>query len=252
MRNSIKLNCKFKKIRLLETGFNSGAWNMALDEVLLMNTFDDGTPILRIYGWHPPCVSIGYFQSMEEEVDLKKCQDKGIDVVRRITGGGAVLHESELTYSFITGTYPTNIMESYNLICDPVVMCLNNLGFSAKYAPLNDIIVENKKVSGNAQTRKNNRLLQHGTILLDVNVDKMFSMLKVPSEKIKDKLISDAKQRVMGLNRSFEEIAYNLKKTFASKFEAQIISDNLNRREMENTEELAIKKYSSNLWNLRM
>jgi lipoate-protein ligase A len=129
---------------------------------------------------------------------------------------------------------------------------LNNIGLNAKYAPLNDITVDNKKVSGNAQTRKNNTLLQHGTILLDVNVEKMFSLLKVPSEKIKDKMISDAKQRVMGLNRSFEEIAYNLKKSFASKFDAQIISDNLNRREMENTEELAIKKYSSNLWNLRM
>jgi lipoate---protein ligase len=251
LRNSIEFELHVKKIRLLETGFNSGAWNMALDEVLLMNSVDGGTPILRIYGWHPTCVSIGYFQSMEEEVDLKKCRDIGIDVVRRLTGGGAVLHESELTYSFITGTYPANIMESYKLICGPVVMCLNNIGVNAKYAPLNDITVDNKKVSGNAQTRKNNTLLQHGTILLDVNVEKMFSLLKVPSEKIKDKMISDAKQRVMGLNRSFEEIAYSLKKSFAQKFDAQMISDSLTEREIENTEQLATEKYSSIRWNLR-
>jgi lipoate-protein ligase A len=251
LRNSIEFELHVKKIRLLETGFNSGAWNMALDEVLLMNSVDGGTPILRIYGWHPPCVSIGYFQSMEEEVDSERCRDNGIDVVRRITGGGAVLHESELTYSFITGTYPANIMESYTLICEPVVMCLNNIGHSAKYAPLNDITVDNKKVSGNAQTRKNNVLLQHGTILLDVNVDKMFSILKVPSEKIRDKMINDAKERVMGVNRSFEEVAYNLKQSFAEKFESQLIPDNLSRKELEDTAQLAIEKYSSSGWNLR-
>lgn len=243
---------KFKKIRLLETGFNSGAWNMALDEVLLLkNHVEGGIPILRLYGWKPTCVSIGYFQSLEEEVDIEKCSTNGVDIVRRITGGGAVLHESELTYTFITDTYPANIMESYNLICEPVVMCLNNLGLSAKYVPLNDIIVDNKKVSGNAQTRKNNTLLQHGTILLDVNVDKMFSILKVPSEKIRDKMINDAKERVMGVNRSFGEVAHNLKQSFAEKFESQLIQNSLSREELEDTAQLAIEKYSSSRWNLR-
>ena len=90
---------------------------MALDEVL-MGSANYDIPILRLYGWQPPAVSIGYFQSMDEEVDVKKCKQMGIDVVRRITGGGAVLHESELTYSFITRIYPTNIMESYNLLMD--------------------------------------------------------------------------------------------------------------------------------------
>ncbi len=105
-------------------------------------------------------------------------------------------------------------MESYNLICDPVVMCINKLGFNAKFAPLNDIIVDDKKVSGNAQTRKKNILLQHGTILLDVNVEKMFSVLKIPSEKIKDKMINDVKARVMGLNKTFERGSVRSKRIF--------------------------------------
>ena len=141
-----------------------------------MTTAEDSVPVLRLYGWKPSAVSIGYFQSLEEEVDVKKCKKAGIDVVRRLTGGGAVLHEHELTYSFITKVYPTNIMESYRLICEPVVMCLKNLGLDAKFSPLNDIIVGDKKVSGNAQTRRKNTLLQHGTILLDVDVEKMFSV----------------------------------------------------------------------------
>jgi len=242
------MSFKFSKIRILETGYNSGSWNMALDEVLMYCANYD-IPILRLYGWQPPAVSIGYFQSMDEEVDVKKCKQMGIDVVRRITGGGAVLHESELTYSFITKIYPKNIIESYNLICDPVVMCINKLGFNAKFAPLNDIIIDNKKVSGNAQTRNKNILLQHGTILLDVNVEKMFSVLKIPSEKIKDKMINDVKARVMGLNRTFEQVAYNLKESFSEKFGAEIIADNLTMEEKENTKKLACEKYTSDPWN---
>ena len=241
----------FKQIRVLETGCNPGAWNMALDETLLTNLVDHDNPILRLYGWQPPCVSIGYFQSMEEEVDVLKCSDMGVDVVRRITGGGAVLHEFELTYTFITKNYPANILESYHLICEPVVLCLDRLGYSAKYVPLNDIVVDNKKVSGNAQTRKNNILLQHGTILLDVDVEKMFSMLKVPSEKIKDKMIKDVKARVTGINRSFEEVASNLKESFAEIFGSQIITDTLSSKEKKDTEKLVIEKYSSRQWNWR-
>ena len=243
------MSLKFGKLRLLETGYNSGPWNMALDEVLLTNLPDHGTPILRLYGWEPAAVSIGYFQSMEEEVNVKQCKQLGVDVVRRMTGGGAVLHEFELTYSFITKLYPTNILESYALICEPIIMCLNRLGFSAQYVPLNDIIVNDKKVSGNAQTRKNNTLLQHGTILLDVEFDKMFSVLKVPSEKIKDKMINDVKARVMGLNKPFEDVASNLKESFGEKFGATIIEDKITRKEKEDTKKLVVQKYSSHLWN---
>ena len=224
---------------------------MALDETLLMNLVDYDTPILRLYGWKPSCVSIGYFQSMEEEVDVLKVSDMGVDVVRRITAGGAVLHEFELTYTFITKNYPANILESYQLICEPVVLCLNRLGYNAKYVPLNDIVVDYKKVSGNAQTRKNNTLLQHGTILLAVDVEKMFSMLKVPSEKIKDKMINDIKARVTGIDRSFEEVASNLKESFAEIFGAHIIADTLSSKEKKDTEKLVIEKYSSRQWNWR-
>jgi lipoate-protein ligase A len=241
------MSFKFSKIRVLETGHNSGPWNMALDEVLMYGANYD-MPILRLYGWQPPTVSIGYFQSIDEELDVKKCEQMGIDVVRRITGGGAVLHESELTYSFITKIYPKNIMESYNLICDPVVMCINKLGFNSKFAPLNDIVVDNRKVSGNAQTRKKGILLQHGTILLDVDVEKMFSVLKIPSEKIKDKMIKEAKARVMGLNKPFGQVACALKESFGEKFVSEVIADALTVKETVQAKKLASDKYASDLW----
>ena len=114
-KDRFKSSLKFNSIRLLESSFNPASWNMALDEVLLMNYTNDKHPILRLYGWSPPAVSIGYFQDMDEEVNVDKCNDLGIEVVRRMTGGGAVLHQSELTYSFITKTYPMNILAWYKV-----------------------------------------------------------------------------------------------------------------------------------------
>jgi lipoate-protein ligase A len=241
---------KFSKIRVLETGYNPAALNMALDEAVMENIGD--VPVLRIYGWRPPAVSIGYFQSIKEEVELEKCSQLGIDIVRRSTGGGAVLHESELTYSFITKQYPQDIMDSYRWICDAVVMSINRLGFNALFVPLNDIIVNGKKVSGNAQTRKNGVLLQHGTILLSVDVDKMFSVLKVPSEKLKDKIIKDVKERVTGLEgTTFDEMASSLKASFGEKFDATLIADSLSEKESSRAKWLAEHKYSSEDWNLK-
>jgi lipoate---protein ligase len=241
---------RFDEIRTLETGYNPAALNMAIDETLMGSMGD--VPILRIYGWHPAAISIGYFQSMNEEVDLAKCREFGVDVVRRLTGGGAVLHEFELTYSFITKEYPQNIMESYQWICEAIVMSINKLGFDASFVPLNDIVIAGKKVSGNAQTRRNGVLLQHGTILLGVDVNKMFSLLKVPSEKLRDKIIKDVKERVTSLaETTFNDMAASLKTSFAEKFGAKLMVDTLTTKEISRARWLAEQKYSNREWNLK-
>jgi lipoate-protein ligase A len=241
---------KFSKIRVLETGYNTAALNMAIDEALIENICE--VPVLRIYGWRPAAVSIGYFQSIREEVDLEKCSKIGVDVVRRLTGGGAVLHETELTYSFITKQYPQNIMESYRWICETVVISIKRLGFDASFVPLNDIVVKGKKVSGSAQTRRKGVLLQHGTLLLGVDVDKMFCVLKVPSEKFKDKIIKDVKERVTSLaGTTFEEMASSLKTSFATKFDAKLLADTMSTEEINHAKWLAERKYNSREWNLR-
>ena len=241
---------RFSKIRVLETGYNAAALNMAIDEALIENIAE--APVLRIYGWRPAAISVGYFQSIKEEVDLEKCSQLGVDVVRRLTGGGAVLHEFELTYSFITKQYLQNIMESCRWICDAIVMSINRLGYDASFVPLNDILVNGKKVSGSAQTRRKGMLLQHGTLLLGVDVDKMFSVLKVPSEKLRDKIIKDVKERVMSLaGTTFDDMASSLKISFAEKFDAKLVADSLSIEEISRAKWLAERKYSSKEWNLR-
>jgi lipoate-protein ligase A len=169
--------------RLLKTNFSTAFTNMAVDRAVLVTSSEDKvSPTVRFYGWKPSAISIGYFQSLEEEVDLDTCRKLGVDYVRRITGGGAVFHDEELTYSIVIPEthpqIPKNIMKSYGRICGAVMKGLENLGIESKYAPINDIITGGKKISGNAQTRKAKIVLQHGTVLTDVDVDKMFSVLK--------------------------------------------------------------------------
>ena len=241
------IKIKFEKIRILETGNNLGPWNMAVDEFLLYNCKE---PVLRIYGWSKPCISIGYFQGIDE-VDYKKCHEENVDVVRRITGGGSVFHDMELTYSFVTKDFPQNIMESYQEISELVIQALKKFGIDAKFSPLNDVTVDGKKVCGNAQTRKNNALLQHGTILLEVDVEKMFSLLNVPIEKISDKKISDVKNRVAGISKTFDQVSDALKSSARDIFGCDLVSFKLNNEELESCQKLMDEKFSSKNWTFR-
>src|SRR5208283_2072423 len=160
-------------------------------------------PTIRFYGWDPTAISIGYFQCLGKEVDLKNCAEFGIDIVRRRTGGGAVYHDGEITYSVIAkeSVFSKDILESYRQICGCIIDSLALIGIKSEFKPINDIIVNGKKISGNAQTRRNGVLLQHGTILYSVDLDRMFSALKVSDEKIRDKLIQNARERVTSISQ---------------------------------------------------
>jgi lipoate-protein ligase A len=138
------------------------------------------------------------------------------------------------------------------LICNPVVRALGKLGFDAQFAPLNDIVIGNGvKVSGNAQTRRKNVVLQHGTILLEVDAEKMFTILKVPSEKMKDKVIDDVKKRVVGIQRPFDEVAKALESSFSETFDCRLVPDNLRPEEYSKVDSLIKEKYSLDSWNWR-
>lgn len=234
-----------RRIRVLETGSNSAFFNMALDEALMRLS---PLPTLRLYSWSPPAVTIGYFQKIEEEVDLDECRRHGVDFTRRITGGGAVFHEHELTYSFVTKDYPLNVLASYKQICAPLIHALKNLGLDAEFVPLNDIVVNGKKVSGNAQTRRSGVLLQHGTILLEVDVNKMFTLLRVPDEKLKDKIVKDVRERVMGIGFPFERVAEAVKEGFASIFEAELFQDSPTEEEIKLAKKIEKERYASERW----
>lgn len=172
-----------------------------------------------------------------------------------------MFHEEELTYSIVISeahpVIPKNILRSYGRICNALIRGLQYLGIRGMYAPINDIVVDGKKISGNAQTRKLNTVLQHGTILLDVNVEKMFSLLKVPDEKIKDKMITDVKQRVtsmhhvLGIQPGFAAVAAAMKKGFEDEFHITLIEGSLTDEETILAKRFEKEYFSSFEWNHR-
>ena len=233
---------------------------MAVDEAIL-EAVAEGKQLatLRLYGWLPSAVTIGYFQSLHEEVDVFASLQQSVDVIRRITGGGAVYHDKEITYSFSirqdNGLISKDILSSYSQISQGVIEGLKEFSIDAKFVPLNDIVIHDRKVSGNAQTRKQNTILQHGTVLLDVDVRKMFSFLQVSDEKIRDKLITNVEERVTSLKQqagkeiSFVEAQNALVKGFARAFAAEFVVSFLSTEEQQRASVIEKEKYKNLHWN---
>ncbi len=229
---------------------------MALDEACAHElVLGNVSPTIRFYRWKPSAVSIGYFQSLQQEVDVQECAKQGIDIVRRRTGGGAVYHDydGEITYSVIApeSMFAPNIVESYKQVADWIISGLGKLNVTAEFVPINDLVVNGKKISGNAQTRRNKILQMHGTILCDVDVDKMFSLLKVPDEKMKGKMISAVKERVTSLKQhcadDYTKIYDALREGFLDGKEYS--EEKWTKDEMKNARILAEEKYGAAKWN---
>lgn len=241
--------------RLIELETHNAFLNMALDEAIT-ESVAAGTakPTIRFYQWKPSAVSIGYFQSLEQEVHAETCANENVDIVRRRTGGGAVYHDhaGEITYSVIAPEtfFPKGITESYWEICDWVVKGLEGIGLKAEFKPINDIIVSGKKISGNAQTRRQGVLLQHGTILYDLDVEKMFSYLNVSNQKISDKMIASVKDRVTSVKAlstvSRNALYESLKTSFSEN--KTIRAEKISATEFETATQLAKEKYASEEW----
>lgn len=235
---------------------NNAFKNMALDEAISNAiTRGESSPTIRFYGWRPSAVSIGYFQSLEKEVRLQECERLGVDIVRRRTGGGAVYHDNagEITYSVIAPQhlFPKDIIESYRVICGWIIDAFGLLSMQAEFKPINDIILNGKKISGNAQTRRGGILLQHGTILYDLDVKKMFGVLNVGPEKIADKFIANVEERVTSVTKnshaSKDDVYAALLKAFTRKKEwgYGVYSE----KELAEAEELVKTRYSTRDWN---
>lgn len=191
--------------RLLPFEHGQAAMNMAIDEAISEGVARKiSPPTIRFYGWTPSAVSIGCFQNILQEVDVEECRRQAVDVVRRRTGGGTVFHdqEGEVTYSVIAPEMMMgmDILASYRTVCGWVIDALSDLGITAEFAPINDITVNGKKVSGCAQTRRGGAFLQHGTVLHSLDARRMFSLLRVDREKLAQKGLGSAEQRVTSVS----------------------------------------------------
>jgi len=242
-----------------------GARNMAIDHAIMKAVADGkALPTLRLYGWDSPTITVGYFQNVEDEVYIDKCRKDGIDVIRRITGGGTVYHDNEVTYSVSIPlasaiTYGT-ILESYQRIGIPIVHALSDFGLHAEYQPINDITVYGKKISGSAQTRKMGTLLQHGTIMVETNIDEMFRYIRVADEKNAGRELAAVKDRVVTMcslmapnlrcDHLYQHIAAAVARGFTKEFGITFREESLSQYELELAENYQEKMFSNPDWNL--
>jgi len=257
---------------LLDSKTSSAVYNMALDDALLDYAYDNDIPILRFYKWIRPTLSIGYFQKADNAVNFDKIKSKNFDFIRRPTGGRAVLHDKEITYSITIPIkniiFNLSILESYDLLCKPIVQAINNLGIKAYIsdedessvnspscfaAPtFKDIKVNGKKIIGSAQMRDKRGILQHGSILLKVSLDDIFEVLKLNYLKID--ILTESKKKISclideGFNKTEEDLKSEIVNCYESllgiKFSSIIDSDIINIDKF-------MIKYSSNEWNYRI
>jgi lipoate-protein ligase A len=243
--------------QLLHPGPLSPMVHLALDEVLT-DEVGAGTrkPTLRIWEWASPAVVIGSFQSVRNEVDRENADRYGFEVVRRISGGGAMFIEpgSAVTYSLyapIELVQGMTFADSYAFFDDWVIQALKSLGIDASYQPLNDIASPAGKIGGAAQKRLGNGgVLHHVTMSYDMDGDKMVQVLRIGREKMSDKGTTSANKRVdplrsqTGLPR--EAVIERMVETFRSLH--GLHDDELRPEELAAAEELVRTKFSTPAW----
>jgi len=236
----------------------SAYWNMAVDEAMLILRDKGVIPnTLRLYVFKPSSVTIGYFQKIHESVDVEFAKSKGIDFTRRISGGGAVYHDAngEVTYSIVAAIddISRNIMDSYRIICSGLIYALREFGLQASFIPVNDIVVNGRKISGSAQTRKKNALLQHGTLMYNTDLVTLSRVLKAHKEKLLSHGVTSILERVTTISREVgrtvdkSEVINALIKGFSKALNIELIRGEYTSEELELANKLA-KKYKSKEW----
>jgi len=253
-----------RKVRFVYTGYSDGYTNMSIDEAVMIKLRENQSlPILRIYKWDPPTISIGYFQK-SEDINFDRCKEDGIMVVRRLTGGRAVLHDIELTYSIIfteDDFSPFKKKEMFQYIAKALTASLEELGVNAKMAEKSrgDLKSANcfaspaqyeietpgkQKLIGSAQVIKNGVMLQHGAIPITTAYSRIDRYLNKDSGAIKS---SSAITEASGKKISDSELLHALKRGFSHYF--PLFDSTLTDEEEELAHYLAKTKYSTDEWN---
>ena len=246
---------------------------MAVDEALFLERISGNTPsTFRIYSWRPAAYSFGYFQKVEKELDLPVCGSKGIDVVRRMTGGGIIYHDQELTYSITCSKddlKTANIKGSFKELCSFIIKGYEKMGIKADFADEvnsakknkrefssfcfnsneeSDLIVEGKKIGGNAQRRRKNIIFQHGSIPIRIDIEKSIANLHKPPCDI-EKNISSL-ESILKKKLTFSEVEHILIESFRETFRVEMEAGSLTEKEEKLADELRESKYLNLKWKL--
>ncbi len=251
--------------RLLEVDApDSAAMNLAVDEAIFVVMAKRAVPpTLRLWR-NNGAVVIGRYQNVAAEVNLDLCRERGIQVVRRFSGGGAVYHDlGNLNYSIaIKADHPMlkglSIAETFEVFSSGVARGLEQLGLNAVFDPPSDLLLGNKKVSGNAQSRRKGVIFHHGTVLVHSDLDLLVKVLEAPKQnaEAEGKGVPSRKRPVVNLEEALgrkvgiAEVKGALRCGFEEVFAVKLVSGVLSPDERKNAERLCREKYSRNEWNL--
>ena len=237
--------------RLVDSGPLPAAESAAVDEAILEAHAEGTVPsTLHFYSRSEPTISIGYFQRVSEAVDTAECERRGVRLVRRRSGGSSIYTDpGQLIYALVV---PSSVIgsgePSFAVVCEPIVRALGRFGADARHRPVNDIEVGGRKVSGSAQLRRRGSVLQHGTVLIDTDVEAMDAVLKGgsvrPSERITDLAA------VLGDPPGMAEVRTAVKEELAAALGAVFEDGCLTRSEERRVEELVRSRYGRDDWNL--
>lgn len=271
--------------RFIHSGHCSPSFNMALDEALL-TWHSEGKipPVIRFYGWNPPTLSIGYFQKVDREINMDALQRYGLGFVRRPTGGRGVLHDKELTYSVIVSEghpqMPKTVTEAYRVISEGILEGFKALGLNAHFSiPRSEkekqtlknprssvcfdapswyeLVVEGRKVAGSAQTRQKGVILQHGSILLDLDEDMLFDLFIYPNERVRQRMQRMFSSKAVAINSlreepvTLEEACVAFKTGFEKGLNVDLEPYVLTEAEHAYVEEIEHERYANDSWNYR-
>jgi lipoate-protein ligase A len=254
--------------------------NMAIDEAIFReNQLIDAAPTLRFYSWSPPSISLGYFQEASKEVDVEECRRYHIDIVRRPTGGKAVLHEHDLTYAVVAKEnnplFPPDILGTYRVISGCIADALLELGIKTEMADDGrisqdellkascfsspsryELLVNKRKICGSAQVRSRGVFLQHGSILLDFDPVKTCAVLlsRTGDRERHAKQLRESVTSIYEHTGSIVNVALicgALKKNFEKKLGIALVQEEMTPGEEILKTRLMHNKYMNDKWNLK-
>ena len=244
--------------RLLPERPLSPALNVALDEVLSDGVSAGQQPCLRFWRFSAPAVILGRCQSIPNEVDLAAASEMNVQIVRRMTGGGAMFVQPEgaITYSIIipeSALAGLSLRASYE-ICDAwIIRALRSLGIDAHHVPINDIACSEGKIGGAAQARRRGIVLHHTTLAYSMDSDAMARVLRIGRARLREKGVSSAAKQVSPLtdqtNLTREAVIVHLLKTFQTDFSGTIAA--LSETELADAERLVAEKYANPEWMMQ-
>ena len=259
--------------RFLNTGIQHAAMNMAIDEAILTHHLQgEAPPTLRVFRWSQPSISLGRFQSVEREILSDICAQQGIAVVRRPTGGRAVYHHDEFTYSIVIGKsygVPAGVVSAYAYLARGLLAALNLLGVRAELSDERvskypsaacfasstqaDLTSGGFKLVGSAQVWKDDALLQQGSLPLDDRAADFFNMLRFPDEAARQEALAQYREKTTPLHTfvpgaSWDDVANTFRVGFGEALQVEFVPGELSTSEWELAQRLVEEKYSKLEW----